>query len=148
MGPCLDLERHWPSRWGIGLLGAAPVMGQTVSNSSGSASLQQVLLLIALTFRLVGEERLYLDMFQGIGAAHWSVRGEVVAPWTPKDSSGWFAAAATGVRAHLRVSGHVGLSLAIAALFLRPTPIIDLTDQSYRATQPIPLATAGVDVLF
>ena len=148
IGPCLSLERHWPSRWAIGVFGTAPVMGQTVSNNHGSASLRQSLGFFTLMVRLVGEERLILHVFQGMGVAHWAVRGEALAPWAPKNSAGWFAAMATGVRAHLKVSRHIGLSLAIAALFLRPSPVIDLADQSYRATQPQPLATAGLDVQF
>jgi hypothetical protein len=148
MGPCLNLERHWPNRWAIGVLGVGPVVGQTVSNDNGSASLQQALGFFTLMFRLAGEERLVLHVFQGFGVAHWAVHGEAKAPWAAKDSSGWFAAAATGLRARLTLSRHMGLSLAVAALFLRPSPVVDLADQSYRATQPLPLATAGLDAQF
>jgi hypothetical protein len=122
----------------------APVVGQGYSVTGATARLRQELGIVAVAWRLVETRYLTLALSQGFGAAHLSVRGEAQSPWLPQSTSAWAAASSTGGCLGLRLSRHVGLDVALAAVFLLPRPVLEVADASYEVHQPLVLATGGI----
>jgi len=105
--------------------------------------MRQELATLAIAWRVLGRQRLTLDLAQGFGFMHLSVRGEAQAPWVAQNASAWAAASSTGGSLGFRLSAHVGLTVSLAAVFLLPRPVLEVADVSYVAHQPLLLATAG-----
>jgi hypothetical protein len=137
----LGLARRLSSRLALELAVVAPVFGQGYAGAVATARLREELGILAVAWRLVGRQRLTLDIVQGFGAMHLSVRGETQPPWLGQSSSAWAAASSTGGCIGLRLSEHVGLGVSLAAVFLLPRPVLEVGDVSYVAHQPLILAT-------
>jgi hypothetical protein len=121
----------------------APVVGQSYSTTAATAELREELGTVAVAWRLLDQRYLTLALSQGFGATHLSVRGEAQSPWLPRSSSAWAAVSSTGACLGLRLSSHVGLDVAMAAVFVLPRPVLEVADVSYEVHQPLIFASAG-----
>jgi hypothetical protein len=144
----LGLARRVASRLALELAIAIPVTNQAYGARLATARLRQGQGMLAITWRLVGGQRLVLDVFQGLGAAFLSVRGEALSPWLAQSASAWAAASATGGCIGLRLSRHLDFNISLAAVFLLPRPVLEVADTSYTAHQPLILATGGLRYAF
>ena len=121
----------------------ATVVGQTYAATAATARLRQELGIVAVAWRLLERRRLTLDLSQGFGATYLSVRGEAQSPWLGQSTSAWAAVSSTGACLGLRLSNHIGLDVALAAVFLLPRLVLEVADVSYELHQPLILATGG-----
>lgn len=144
----LGLARRVSSRLALELAIVMPVTGQAYGTRFATARLRQGQGMLAITWRLVGRQRLALDLFQALGAAFLSVRGEAQSPWLAQSASAWAAASSTGACIGLRLSGHLDFSISLAAVFLLPRPVLEVAEVSYTAHQPLVLATGGLRYAF
>ena len=139
----VELARRIFSWLALELEVVAPVTGQAYASTSATAWLREELGFLAVAWRLVGRQRLTLDIVQGFGAMHLFVRGEAQPPWLGQSSSAWAAASSTGGCIGLRLSEHLGLGVSLAAVFLLPRPVLEVGAVSYVAHQPLILVTGG-----
>jgi hypothetical protein len=140
----VGIARRISPRLGLELAFMAPLGGQTYAVTAATAQLRQELGAVAVAWRLVERRHLTLDLSQGFGATHLSVRGEAQSPWLPQSTSAWAALSSTGARLGLRLSSHIGLDVALAAVVLLPRPVLEVADVSYELHQPLILATGGL----
>jgi hypothetical protein len=140
----VGLARRLSSRLALELAVVAPVIRHAYAGAAATARLREELGILAVAWRLVGRQRLTLDIVQGFGAMYLSVRGEAQPPWLGQSSSAWAAASSTGGCIGLRLSEHVGLGVSLSAVFLLPRPVLEVGAVSYVAHQPLILATGGV----
>jgi hypothetical protein len=141
--PSLRLGRRLSERFALALAIDAPVVLQTYRASGASAQLRHEIAELAIAWRAAASRRLSLDLFQGLGVMHLSVRGEAQSPWIGQTASGWAAAATTGAGLVVRLSAHSGVALSLAAVFTLPRPAIEVADATYVARQPFLLASTG-----
>jgi hypothetical protein len=139
----VGIARRISPRLALELAFMATVVGQTYAATAATAQLRQELGIVAVAWRLLERRHLTLDLSQGFGATYLSVRGEAQSPWLGQSTSAWAAASSTGARVGLRLSDHVGLDVALAAVFLLPRPVLEVADVSYELHQPLILATGG-----
>ena len=141
--PSIGLGRRISSRLALALAIEAPVVGQTYAAAAAKAQMRQELATLAIAWRVLARRPFTLDLAQGVGVMHLSVRGEAQAPWVAQTASAWAAASSTGGSLGLRLSAHVGLTVSLAAVFILPRPVLEVADVSYVAHQPLLLATGG-----
>lgn len=139
----LGLARRISARLALELAITASVVGQAYATAAATARMRQEIGILTLVWRLVGRQRLSLDVFQGFGASYLSVSGEARPPWLPQSSSAWAAASSTGACLGLRLSEHLELAVSLAALFLLPRPVLEVANVSYPVHEPLVLVSGG-----
>jgi hypothetical protein len=139
----IGIGRSLSSRLALSLSIQAPLLGQAYSAVGATARIRQELATLALAWRFLSRKRLTLDLFQGFGAVHMSVRGEAPSPWIAQTATGWTAASSTGAFIGVPLSAHVGVTVSMSAVLLLPRPVLDVAGVSYMVHQPMLLATAG-----
>jgi hypothetical protein len=142
--PSIEGERRIARRLGVAVMLAAPMAGQSYQSVAASATLRQELATLALSLRVVCGRRINLDVLPSVGAVHLAVRGEASYPWIAQSSSAWAAALSAGSRVELRLTRHLGLDLGLAALWLLPSPVLEVAGASYRMREPQLLATGSI----
>jgi hypothetical protein len=142
--PSVRLLRRISARLALAVAIEAPVMGQTYAAFDSSARMRQELGVLAIAWRVLGSQRLSLDLFQGLGVMHLTVRGEAPAPWVSQSASGWAAASSTGGSLVLHLSAHAGLTVSLAAVFVLPRPVLEVAAVSYGVHQPLLLTSGGI----
>ncbi len=146
--PSVRLGRRLTTRIALALSIEAPSMGQSYAVNGATARLRQELGVLAIAWRALGRQRLAVDLFQGLGVMRLSARGEAPSPWIGQSTSGWAGASATGGTFVLHLSARAGLTVALAAVFLLPRPVLEVADASYVAHQPLLLTSVGLQYGF
>jgi hypothetical protein len=141
--PSVRFGRRVSEHFALSLAVDAPVMSQTYRTAGATARLRYELVGLAMAWRAVAHRRVSVDLSQGLGVMHLSVRGEAQSPWTGQTAAGWAATATTGASLGLHLSDHAGVAVSLAAVFALPRPAIEVADATHVAHQPFLLTSAG-----
>jgi hypothetical protein len=125
-----------------------PMVGHDFSSGGATARVREEMVSVAAALTLVTGGRLQFDVFQGVGGMHLSVHGEAPAPSVGQDAAALTAVSATGGRLGVRLGEHLGLTLALAAVFTIPRPVVDVLGTSSASSEPLVLSSAGFDYGF
>lgn len=147
-GPQLGLW-FWPNEWlAIGLLGAGPLTGATLTKSNGSATLRQELVWLETHAVVLRLGPVALAPIAGVGIYLLQAEGRVSEPLRARSTALWNWLAHVGVRADVELLERLTLGAALRVRALMPGVVVAIDTQTERIGLPVLDAALGIAVGF
>ena len=147
-GPQLGLW-YWPNDWlAIGLLGAGPLTGTTLSKSNGSATLRQELVWVEAQAVVLRLGPVAFAPIAGAGIYLMQAEGRVSDPLRGRSTGLWNWLAHVGVRVDVELLERLTLGAALRVRALIPGVVVAIDTQTERMTLPVLDAALGIAVGF
>jgi hypothetical protein len=138
----------WEPRWGVEVMGVAPLTSARQVDAAGSATLTFVLVVAGVRARAVAARWCVLDVGAGMGAAGIHTRGYPNPGFSGTDTTTWLAAPYTRIEYAVSVAPLLWLLASMTgALALPPTSFTFAGERSSWGL-PVLLASVGVEVVF
>jgi hypothetical protein len=143
-----SLEWFWAPRWGVELVGVAPLTSARRSDRAGTATLVFALVAGGVRARALAARWCVLDFGAGIGTGALYTQGSPNQGFYGTGATTWVATPYARIGYDVAVTSRVWLRADLTGIFATPRPTFATVDEVASWGEPLLLASIGVAVAF
>jgi hypothetical protein len=143
-----SLNWFWAPRWGVELMGIAPVTSARRTESAGTATLVFALVAGGIRARALAARWCVLDFSAGIGTAALYTQGSPNPGFYGTGGTTWVATPYARIGYGVAVTHHVWLRADLTGLYAIPRPTFATAEDFASWGEPLLLASVGVEAAF